>query len=121
MRPTGLRSFALAMLFVAGVAPLAAQNASSSIIQRVLLKVNGEFFTQKELEEKQIDRLQETGKGTLQGDALAQAVTEIMPDLLVNAVDEILLLQRGRELAFHMSDDQFKDMVDSIKKDNNLN
>lgn len=119
MRATGLRSFVLTCLVMIA-APLAAQNAGSNIIQRVLVKVNGEFFTQKELEEKQIEKLQDAGKATLQGEALAQAVTDIMPDLIVTAVDEILLLQRGRELAFHLSDDQFKDMVEVIKKDNNL-
>jgi peptidyl-prolyl cis-trans isomerase SurA len=44
-----------------------------------------------------------------------------MPDLLVGAVDEILLLQRGREASYHLSDEQFKEMVENIKKDNGMN
>lgn len=121
MKQTGFRCCVL-LLLVAGAAPqLFAQNAASNIIQRVLVKVNGEFFTQKELEEKQIDKLQEDGKAALQGEALEKAVTDIMPDLLVTAVDEMLLLQRGKELAFRMSEEQFKELVDNIKKDNQMN
>jgi parvulin-like peptidyl-prolyl isomerase len=121
MKQTGFRCCVL-LLLVAGAAPqLFAQGATSNIIQRVLVKVNGEFFTQKELEEKQIEKLQDDGKGALQGEALAKAVTDIMPDLLVTAVDEMLLLQRGKELAFRMSEEQFGELVENIKKDNQMN
>src|SRR5436190_23771022 len=96
-------------------------SAQSTIIQRVLAKVNGEVFTQKDLEDKQIEALQQAGKGELQGEALTQAVTELMPDLLVSSIDEMLLLQHGKEAGFHLSDEEFKRMVDAIKTDNNLN
>lgn len=97
------------------------QTGQSTIIQRVLIKVNGEVFTQKDLEEKQIEALQQQNKGDLQGDALAKALSELMPDLLVNAVDEMLILQRGKELAYHLSDEEFKNTVDRIKSDNKMN
>jgi len=35
-------------------------------------------------------------------------------------LDELLLVQRGRELGYVMSDDQFKSILDGIKKDNNI-
>lgn len=112
----------LALLLVLGAAarPFAQAQGSSTIIQRVLVKVNGEAFTQKDLEEKQIDALQQSGKGELQGDALQKALTDMMPNLLVSAVDEMLLLQRGREAGYHLSDDQFKDTVERIKQENKL-
>lgn len=119
------------LLAIASVVPrLLAQNAPSAqtaasssagtIIQRVLVKVNGEVFTQKELEEKQIEALQQENKGNLQGAALNQALTEMLPDLLVNAIDDVLLLQRGKELGFHLSDEQFNDSIETIKKDNKM-
>src|SRR4029077_2897849 len=89
-------------------------------IQRVLVKVNGEVFTQKNLEEKQIGALQQAGKGTLQGDALKKALTDMMPDLLVQAIDDMLLLQRGHEAGYNMSTEQFNEMVENIKKDNKM-
>jgi peptidyl-prolyl cis-trans isomerase SurA len=118
-RPLALLAV-LALLCVAAAPALRAQG-SSVIIQRVLVKVNGEAFTQKDLEEKQIDALQQAGKGDLPPEALSKEVADLMPDLLVGAIDEILLLQRGREAGYHLSDDQFKEMVDSIKKDNGMN
>lgn len=120
MKHSGLRCGALLLLLVAAAPRLFAQS-TSTIIQRVLVKVNGEVFTQKDLEERQIEALQQEGKGTLQGEALTKALGDMMPDLLVNAIDEMLLLQRGRELGHHMSDDQFKESIEAIKKDNKLN
>jgi peptidyl-prolyl cis-trans isomerase SurA len=99
---------------------LFAQQVKGTIIQRVLVKVNGEVFTQRDLEDKQTEALQMTGRSNLQGDALTKAVTDLMPDLLVTAVDEMLLIQKGKELGFHMSNEQFTEMVDNIKKDNKM-
>ncbi len=110
----------LALLLALGAGRGLLAQGSSLIIQRVLVKVNGEAYTQKDLEEKQIEALQQAGKGNLQGEALNQALTEMMPDLLVSAVDEILLLQRGKEAGYHLSDDQFKDTVERIKQENKL-
>jgi parvulin-like peptidyl-prolyl isomerase len=111
------------LLVLAAVPAGLAQGTSgtSTVIQRVLVKVNGEAFTQKDLEEKQIERLQQSGQASLQGDALAKAVTDMMPDLLVTSVDELLLLQRGREAGYHLSNEQFTEMVENIKKDNGMN
>jgi peptidyl-prolyl cis-trans isomerase SurA len=108
-------------LLVLTAGPRALAQGASTIIQRVLVKVNGEAFTQKDLEEKQIERLQQSGQASLQGDALAKAVADMMPDLLVTSIDELLLLQRGREAGYHLSNEQFNEMVESIKKDNGMN
>ena len=40
--------------------------------------------------------------------------------MILGAVDELLLVQRGRELGYVMTDDQFKGVLDNIKKDNNI-
>jgi parvulin-like peptidyl-prolyl isomerase len=86
------------------------------IIQRILVKVNGEIFTQKELEQEQIDKLQQDGK-TSPTPADLQSIT---PDILVGKIDEMLIVQRGRELGFHLSDEQFASSVQKIKTDNKL-
>src|SRR6185295_19433543 len=44
----------------------------------------------------------------------------VTPALMVNVVDEFLLVQRGKELGYSMGDEQFKQILDSIKKDNKL-
>ena len=39
---------------------------------------------------------------------------------MVDAVDEMLLVQRGKELGYKLSDEQFKSVVDNIKKENKI-
>ncbi len=39
---------------------------------------------------------------------------------MVDAVDEMLLVQRGKELGYKLSDEQFKGVLDNIKKENKL-
>jgi peptidyl-prolyl cis-trans isomerase SurA len=51
---------------------------------------------------------------------LQKAVAEITPDLVLSAVDELLLVQRGRDLGFSMGDEQFNTILSNIKKQNNL-
>src|SRR5260370_2746495 len=39
---------------------------------------------------------------------------------MVDVIDEMLLSQRGKELGYRLSDEQFKSVVDSIKKENKI-
>ena len=90
--------------------------AQGVIIQRVLVKVNGDIFTQKELEDRQIGVLRDKGitKPT------PEDIAGVTPDLLVSAIDEMLIVQRGKELGLHGTDDQFKRYIDGIKTENKL-
>ena len=101
--------------------PLRAQ-----IIERVLVKVNGDIFTQTELEERQtaairarmgVDLKPETVNNS---EELKKAVDEVTPQLLVDAIDELLLLQMGKEKGYHLSDEQFKAWLDNLRKEQNL-
>jgi parvulin-like peptidyl-prolyl isomerase len=51
---------------------------------------------------------------------LRKAVAEVIPQLILEAVDELLLIQRGRELGLALGDEQFNSIVDNIKKSNNI-
>jgi peptidyl-prolyl cis-trans isomerase SurA len=96
------------------------------IIERIVVKVNGEIFTQTDLEQRQIEALRQKNQqvnaaADLQNDAtLRAALATITPDLLINAVDELLLVQHGREQGYSLSDQQFQSIVDSVKKENKL-
>jgi parvulin-like peptidyl-prolyl isomerase len=57
---------------------------------------------------------------TADSPVLQKAVAESTPQLILSAIDELLLVQRGRELGYAMSDDQFKSVLENIKKDNNI-
>src|SRR5689334_11227620 len=92
-------------LALAGGPALLAQG-KSEIIERVIVRVNGEIFTQSELTQRQIDALRDQGKSAT---SLNQAdLDKITPDLLVGAVDDLLLVQRAKEMGVKFDDSQFK-------------
>ena len=116
--------FGVAILAVA--AATARPLAQGAVIQRVLVKVNGEIFTQKDLEELQIQELQDRNKlvksaQDLQNDAtLRDLLVELTPKILAKAIDELILVQRASELGYKVTEAQFKDAIDGIKKENKL-
>ena len=100
------------------VVPLGAE-----IFEQVLVKVNGEIITKSEFEQRQIVALRdrpELGNVSPSSPQLRNAINEITPDLILTAVDELLLIQRGRELGYVMGDEQFNNILEGIKKQNNL-
>src|SRR5688572_17226048 len=100
------------------VAPLGAE-----IFEQVLVKVNGEIITKSEFELRQVAELRnrpELGNVSPPSPQLRTAINEITPDLILTAVDELLLIQRGRELGYVMGDEQFNNILSGIKKQNNL-
>jgi parvulin-like peptidyl-prolyl isomerase len=95
----------------------------AEILEQVLVKVNGDIVTKSDFERMQVEFLRqrpELQNVTADSPELQKAVTESAPQLILGAVDELLLVQRGRELGYVMSDEQFKSVLDNIKKDNNI-
>lgn len=109
---------AAALIALAAAIPLRAE-----VLEQVLVKVNGDIVTKTEFERMQVEFLRtkpELQNVSADSPALQQAVAESTPQLILQAVDELLMVQRGRELGYVMSDDQFKSVLDNIKKDNNI-
>ena len=105
---------AVAMAFV----PLQAE-----VIEQVLVKVNGDIVTQSEFEKRQLAELQsrpELAKLAPNSPEIRKAVAESAPGLILAAVDELLLLQRAKEHGWGLTDDKFHEIVDRIRKENNL-
>jgi len=99
--------------------------ARAEIIEQILVKVNGEIFTKSDLEQRQVQALRQKGQAIdLKSDPnnvqLRKALDDITPQLIVDAVDEMLIVQRGRELGYKLSDEQFKSVVDNIRKENKI-
>src|SRR5688572_30584077 len=106
------------LLAILGSAPTGAQ-----IIEQVLVNVNGDILTKTEFEQRQIAILRarpELGNVTPESPELVKAIAEVTPQLILEAVDELLLIQRGRELGLALGDEQFNSIVENIKKSNNL-
>jgi peptidyl-prolyl cis-trans isomerase SurA len=112
----------VAGLLVAGVV-VAAIPMQAEVIEQVLVKVNGEIVSKSDFERRQVDALRsrpEFANSNLSGIELERAIGQITPDLILEAVDELLLIQRGRELNYSLGDSQFKEILENIKKSNNL-
>src|SRR5262252_1698275 len=83
---------------------IAAATVRAEIVEQILVKVNGEIFIKTDSANEQ----------------LRKALDEITPQIVVDALDEMLMVQRGKELGYKLSDEQFKGIVDSIKKENKI-
>lgn len=95
----------------------------AQVLEQVLVRVNGEIVSKTEFEDRQLAMLRsrpELANATPASLELQRAIAEITPDLILEAVDELLLIQRGRELNYALGDAQFKDILENIKKSNNL-
>src|SRR5712691_2805927 len=99
--------------------------ARAEIIEQILVKVNGEIFTKSDLEQRQVAALRQKGQAIdLKSDpnnvALRKALDEVTPQILVEAVDEMIIVQRGKELGYKLSDEQFKSVLDNIRRENKM-
>jgi parvulin-like peptidyl-prolyl isomerase len=100
--------------------------SSDEIIEQVLVKVNGDIITKTELESRQVRVIRDRMQGKVDpeslknDDTLKKMLAEVTPQLIVNAIDELLLLQRGREMGLRLGDDQFKQVVANIRKEQGL-
>lgn len=110
----GLTALATACLVVSALPA-----ASGEIVEQILVKVNGEIFTKTQLEKRQVEALRGLGR-QLSDQELQKQLTAITPDILVSVIDEMLLLQRGRDLGYRLTDDMFRQAVENIRKENNL-
>lgn len=117
LRATRPIAFALFVLSLLGAA---AVSLSADVIQAVLVKVNGEILTKTDLEERQVMALRARGIQPSDDAAMKKAIADITPTLLVETIDEMLLVQRGKELGYKMTDEDFNRVVTRIRTDNKL-
>ncbi len=111
-------------LFVALFVGLLAAGLSAEILEQVLVKVNGEIITQTEFQRIQLNALRELPNPpdpTRTSDAeLAKIFAQVTPQAIVTTIDEMLLMQRAKELGMSVTDTQFAEVLDSIKRDNKI-
>lgn len=118
----GVRKAFLLLFLGLALAPAATR---AEIIEQILVKVNGEIFTKSDLENRQVSALRQRGeafdiKSDPSNQQLRKALDEITPRLIVGLVDDMLLAQRGVELGYKLTEDQFKQVLENIRKENKL-
>ena len=114
-----------AVLMSSTLLGLSESRLRADVIEQILVKVNGEIFTKTDLENRQVQVIRQKGQQVdLKSDPsnaqLRKTLDEITPQIMVDVVDEMLIIQRGKELGYKLGDEQFKSIVDNIKKENHL-
>jgi peptidyl-prolyl cis-trans isomerase SurA len=116
-----MKAFSAVVLLALLVVPMRAE-----ILEQVLVKVNGDIITKTELENRQIAALRERMRADVSPEALKtdeglkKTLAEITPQLLSDSIDDMLLVQLGREKGYRLSDDQFKQWLEELRKEQNL-
>lgn len=105
------------MLALTGAVALRAE-----ILEQILVKVNGDIVTKTEFEFRQIQtlRLRNIPNNDPNSEELKRAIAEITPQMILDSVDELLIMQRGKELGYKLGDTQFDEIVAKIKEENKL-
>lgn len=104
------------------VVPVGA-GAQIQVVEQVLVNVNGDILTKTDFDRRQVDLLRtrpELATVTADSPELMQALMEVTPQLILTAVDELLMIQRGREMGLAIGDEQFESIVTNIRTSNNL-
>jgi parvulin-like peptidyl-prolyl isomerase len=96
---------------------LVALPAAGEIIERVIVKVNGDIVTLSEFEARQMAAVQAARVDEHRVEAYLR---ENNARILQEAIDDLLLAQRADELGMHLPAAYLKEVIDGIKKDNNI-
>lgn len=113
-----LLSVSVASVSAQPAAPAAAADPTTRVVERILVKVNGEIITQSDLEDRQVAAIRGRGEQPSTNAELFRILEEVTPEVIATAVEELLLVQRGKELGYQLSDAQFRDFLDNLKTEN---
>ena len=91
--------------------------AGAEIVERVVAKVNGDILTLSEFENRQVAAVQASRIGP---DRIEAFLRDQNARILQDAIDEILLVQRAAEVGIRLRPDYVKEVIEGIKKENNL-
>jgi peptidyl-prolyl cis-trans isomerase SurA len=96
---------------------LLALPAAGEIIERVIVKVNGDIVTLSEFEARQLAAVQ---AARVDEGKVETYLRQNNARILQEAIDDLLLAQRADELGMHLPAAYLKEVIEGIKKDNNI-
>ncbi|HML18189.1 MAG TPA: peptidylprolyl isomerase [Bryobacteraceae bacterium] len=82
--------------------------ANVAVVEEIVCKVNGDIITRTELEKDRLDAEAEFRQQGLAGQALRDAVNASTRELLRKRIDQLLLVQKGKELDLKVDADVTK-------------
>jgi peptidyl-prolyl cis-trans isomerase SurA len=113
METMHFRSTALVLLFSGLLAAADIPNSNFTVVDEIVAKVNGDIITKSELDktgQETLASLQQQQK--LRGEELQQAYDAREKDVLRNRIDELLLVQRAKELDMNVDTQVSKYLAD---------
>jgi parvulin-like peptidyl-prolyl isomerase len=93
----------------------AASAADVLVVEEIVAKVNGDIITRMELEKQRRQMETELQQRGAKGPQLKQAVDEREKDVLREKIDQLLLVQKGKELSINV-DQQLSKYVAEIQR-----
>lgn len=96
---------------------LGSAGLSAEIVERVIARVNGDIVTLSEFEARQLAAVQQA---RVPSSGVEAWLRENNARLLEEAVEELLILQRGADLGIRLRPEYVQEVVESIKKENNI-
>ena len=81
------------------VVALCTARPSAEIIEQILVKVNGEILTKTDLEQRQVQAIRAKGIQPADDEAMKKAIEDVTPEIMANAIDEMLLTSKARSWA----------------------
>jgi peptidyl-prolyl cis-trans isomerase SurA len=109
MKPSKLLPLAVSLAVAAAT--------SAEILERVVARVNGDVVTLSEFEARQLAAVQQ---GRVPPNEIETFLRENNARLLQEAIDDMLILQRGAELGIRLRAEYIQEVIDGIKKENNI-
>jgi parvulin-like peptidyl-prolyl isomerase len=104
---------AVLFVFLAGFLALAADipPATPIVVDQIVAKVNGDIVSQDEMQRLVRERTQELKAQGASGIQLERAVEELQKNLLRDRIDQLLLVQKGKELNINVDSEISKYMA----------
>ena len=104
-------------LLLLPVSALLSLPATAEILDRVIVKVNGDIVTQSEFESRQIAAVQGARIGQ---DRIEAYLRDNNARILQDAIDELLLLQKADEVGIRVRPEYTKEIIENIKKEQKI-
>ena len=105
------------LLLVPSLFLSAASPGRAEIMERVIVKVNGDIITLSDFEARQVMAIQAAGIGQ---DKIESYLRDHNAKILQEAVDDLLIVQRADELEIHLPPEAVKGVIENIKKENHI-
>jgi len=89
----------------------------AEILERVVVKVNGDIVTLTDFTARQIAEAQ---AARVTPDRIEQFLRENNARILQSTIDDVLILQKAADMGMKLRPEYIKEVIDNIKKENNI-